>query len=175
MKSRTGFWASVIFLSAIPAALIVQTLTGRGAETVLHFSFAIASGLLALATLDIRMPLPLRVAGATAATSLACIFGLQALDNLIQNRSLSYIAFDILGQQPERLLIDTLLLWLAAAVLFDSRAHTRVLGFITVGAAIAVELYNYWLNCHGTNLDAEFAILKIVLLVPFVWLLVKNW
>ena len=47
-------------------------------------------------------------------------------------------------------------------------------GVATLSGAFAVEAYNYWLNYHGTTLDAEFAILKVVLLVPFAWLLLES-
>jgi hypothetical protein len=174
VKSNSGFLASIIFLAAIPAALIVQVLFGEGAETVLHFAFAAGSGLLALAAFDFRVPLPIRVAGVVVTASLAVIFFLQGISNLLQNPSLSYLAFDTLGQRPERLIIDALLLWLAAILFYESKGRARILGLITLGAAIAVEIYNYWLNYHGTTLDAEFAILKVALLFPFAWLLLES-
>jgi hypothetical protein len=55
-----------------------------------------------------------------------------------------------------------------------SEGRLRTLGIILVGIACAIEIYNYWLNYNGTTLDAEFAILKIGLLLPFVWLLVQS-
>jgi hypothetical protein len=174
MKSPRGFWASVVFLSAIPAALIVQMICGEGAETVLHFAFAAGAALLASAAFDFRTPVLLRMAGAAATGSLAVIFFLQGLGNILENAKLSYFAFDILGQRPERLLIDALVLFLAAILLYENNGRTRILGFITIGAAVAVEIYNYWLNYHGTTLDAEFAILKITLLIPFVWLMLES-
>jgi hypothetical protein len=174
MKSKSGFLASAVFLASIPAALIVQILLGEGAETVLHFAFAVGSGLLVLAAFDFRMPLAIRLAGVVVTASLAVIFFLQGVSSLVQNPSLRYIAFDILGQRPERLIIDALLLWLAAILFYESKGHTRILGLITLGGAYAVEIYNYWLNYHGTSLDAEFAILKVALLFPFVWLLLES-
>ena len=174
MRSKSGFLASAIFLLSIPAALIIQGLLGKGAETVLHFAFAAGSGLIAMAAFSFRMPLPIKVVGAVATASLAAIFFLQGLSGVFQNVSLGYLAFDILGQRPERLLIDSLLLLLAAIFFYESSGRTRILGIITVGGAVAVEAYNYWLNYIGTTLDAEFAILKITLLLPFVWLLLES-
>src|SRR5215213_1195625 len=118
MKTRKGYWASAVFLCAIPAALIFQTIFGSEAETVLHFSFAVGSGLLCLAAFDFRMPLPIRIAGAVVTSSIAIIFTLQAVSNLIQNTYLRHIAFDVLGQRPERLLINALLLWLVAVLFY---------------------------------------------------------
>jgi len=174
VRSKYGLLASAIFLLSIPVALLVQVLLGNGAEAVLHFAFAAGSGLLGVAALSFRMPVPIRVIGAIATGLLALIFFLQGLSDVLQNASLSWLALDLLGQRPERLLIDALLLLLAAILFYDSSGRTRILGAITVGGAIAVEAYNYWLNYLGTTLDAEFAILKIALLLPFFWLLIES-
>ena len=174
MRSRHGFWAAVVFLASIPAALLVEISFGGWAETVLHFAFAAGSALLALAAFDFQMPRPLQVAGAIAVGALAVVFFLQGLGNLTQNEALNRVAFDILGQWTERLLTDALLLLLASILIFASRGRTRILGLITVGGAFAVESYNYWLNYHGTTINAEFPLLKIILLTPFLWLLLES-
>jgi hypothetical protein len=174
MRSRAGFFAAIIFLSSIPAALIIQNIFGEGAETVLHFAFAAGSALLGKASFDFHTPLPVQIAAAAVTPSLALIFFLQGLSAVSQSGSFNYLAFDLLGQLPERLLIDLLMLWFVAILSWDSEGHTKLLGIITVGLAIAIEVYNYWLNYNGTTLDAEFAILKITLLVPFVWLLIES-
>ena len=67
-----------------------------------------------------------------------------------------------------------MLLLLAFILIFDSKGRTRVLGLITVGGAFAVEFYNYWLNYHGTTINAEFPLLKVVLLTPFLWILLES-
>ena len=46
--------------------------------------------------------------------------------------------------------------------------------FIVHCAFCTLHCFSYWLNSHGTALDAEFAILKIALRLPFVWLLLES-
>lgn len=67
-----------------------------------------------------------------------------------------------------------LLLLLASILIFASRGRARILGLITVGGAFAVESYNYWLNYHGTTINAEFPLLKVVLLTAFLWLFLES-
>jgi hypothetical protein len=77
MRSRYGFWAAVVFLASIPAALSIEISFGGGAEAVLHFAFAAGSALLALAAFDFQIPRLLQLAGAIAVGSLAVVFFLQ--------------------------------------------------------------------------------------------------
>lgn len=174
MKSRSGFWASVVLVGSIPAALAVQMVFGAGAETVLHFAFAAGMALLAFAAFDFHTPRLVSFAGASVTALLALIFFLQGLNDLVPSETLHYLAFDVLGQRTERLLTNAMLLWLAAILFWDSEGGTRILGFVAVGGAFAVEAYNYWLNYHGTTLYAEFAVLKIVMLAPFIWLMIES-
>jgi hypothetical protein len=174
MKSKIGSWASAIFLLAVPTALIVQIIVGTGVETALHFAFAVGAALLAIAAFDFRLPRPISVPGAAVAAALASIFFLQGSAGIVQNASLNYIAFDVLGQSAERLLVDAVLLWLAAILVFDGARRTRLLGIVTLSLAISVEVYNYWLNYHGASLDGELPILKLALLCPFVWLIFES-
>ena len=174
MKSVAGLLASICFLTLIPAALAVELIFGGGAEISVHFSLAAGSGLLALAAFGFGAPRYLAFAGASVAGSLSIIFLMQAIGFISANATLSYIAIDLLGQRPERLLTDALLIWFDCILMIDGEGKSRILGVVTIAAAIAVEIYAYWLNCYGSSLDAEFAGLKVVMLAPFIWLLVES-
>ena len=174
MRSIGGFWASICFLTMIPVALVVDTVFGGGADASVHFSLAAGSGLLAYSAFGFTTPRWVAAAGCVVAISLSIIFLLQAIVALFPNPTLSYIALDLLGQIPERMLTDLLLLWLACVLAFDSEGRSRLLGMVVLGAASTVEAYAYWLNYKGTSLDAKFAILKVVMLTPFIWLLVES-
>lgn len=174
MRSIGGFWASICFLTSVPLALAVDLLFGGGAEASVHFSIAAGSGLLALAAFGFEVPRFLTIGGACVALSLSIIFLLQAIVSITSNATLTYIAFDLLGQRPERLLTDALLIWFVCILIFDEEGKSKILGAVTIASAIAVEIYAYWLNYNGNSIDSEFAALKLVMLAPFIWLLVKS-
>lgn len=174
MKSVAGLLASTCFLTLIPLALAVDLLFGGGAEASVHFSLAAGSGLLAIAAFGFETPRYLAFAGASVAVLLSIIFLMQAIALISSNAPLTNIAFDLLGQRPERLLIDALLIWFAYILIIASEGRSRILGAVSIVPAIAIEIYAYWLNYHGSSIDAEFAGLKVVMLAPFIWLLVHS-
>lgn len=174
MKSVSGLFASICFLTLIPVALAVELLFGGGAEASVHYSLAAGSGLLAIAAFGFETPRYLAFAGASVAVSLSIIFLLQAIALINSNATLTNIAFDLLGQRPERLLIDALLIWFTFIIIIASEGRSRILGTVTIVSAIAVEIYAYWLNYHGSSIDAEFAGLKVIMLAPFIWLLFES-
>lgn len=193
MKSKLAFWSGVIFVAALPLAIVLQITVGANAEAVVHFAFAAGCGLLvgtawdhagfrrdiestASANADatcIRRPL-IGSVGIAVSALLGVTFLLQGISNCIENDQLHLIAFGILGQWPERVLVDAVVLWLAAIWFYGSRGKLRIFGLITFAACAAVELYNIYLNFHGTAIHIELPILKIVFLTPFVWLLLES-
>jgi hypothetical protein len=46
--------------------------------------------------------------------------------------------------------------------------------FAALSTAVCVRIYGYVLDYLGTSLDAEAPALKILLLLPFVWLLFES-
>ncbi len=109
-----------------------------------------------------------------AALALGTIFLLQAVALLIPNESLYYLAYPVLGQWLEGLLPDLVILWLAAMLLIDSQGKTRILGFVAMSMAVCFEVYSHIRRYLGTSLSAEAGTLKLLLLVPFVWLLFES-
>jgi hypothetical protein len=99
---------------------------------------------------------------------------LQGVALLIQNDSLTNLANQVLGQWLERWLVDLVILWFVALLLIDSQGKTRILGFVAMAIAVCVEVYSYILIYLGTSLDAEAPTLKVLLLLPFVWLLFES-
>src|SRR5436190_17372335 len=111
MRSLRGLCAATAFLLALPVALLSQALFGIDAEAAFHLMCAGGFVLLALAVLDFATPRWSAWTGGLAACALAVIFLLQGVSNLVPNDSLHSLAFDVLGQQPERVLPDLLLVW----------------------------------------------------------------
>lgn len=173
MTSRNGILASSIFLAAIPTALIAQAIFSAGAENVLHLMFGCGALLLASAAFRMTMPQPLRIAGAVVIGGLGITFLMQGVADLIGSEPMQRLAYHTLGQVVERIMVDATLLWFASTVIIISRGIIRLVGVISVGAAILVELYGNWLSYHGTTLNDEFAALKLVMLAPFFWLLLE--
>lgn len=175
MRSRYGFAASAVLLVSIPVAFMVEMAFDKGAETTLHLALATGAALLAVSNFDFRLPYLVKLAASLSAALLAVIFILQAITDIFALDSLRQIAFVTLGQLPERVLVDVILLGLAAILISDSSGLTRFVGILTVGSAVAVELYSYWLIHHGSTLDAEFGALKLAVLGPFIWLALESW
>ncbi len=171
MRSPLGLLAAIAFLFALPIAIGCQILFGSGAGTAIHFALAAGSVLLAFCVFDFELPRWMNWIGCVAALALGSIFLLQALAELIPIESLHYVAYQALGQWPEGWLPDVVLLWFVALLLIDSQGKSRILGFVVVSLAICLELYSHILRYVGTS---DIEILKLLMLVPFVWLLFES-
>jgi hypothetical protein len=77
----------------------------------------------------------------------------------------------VLGQQLESAFIDGLILWFVALLLRDSRGKTRLFGFAAMSIVVCSELYKHTLAYVGAE---PAGILKLTLLLPFVWLLLES-
>ncbi len=67
------------------------------------------------------------------------------------------------------MLTTLFIFWLVAVLLTASRGKTRILGFVAMAVVVCVEAYNYVLLYLG-----EAHALKILYLLPFVWLLLES-
>jgi len=76
-----------------------------------------------------------------------------------------------LGQWPEGWLPDVVILWLVALLVLDSQGKSRIFGIVAVSIAVCSELYSHTLRFLGTSPTAT---LKLLLLLPFVWLLIES-
>jgi hypothetical protein len=171
MRSSRGFFAAFVLLLGIPISLLGQVVFGIDVEITLHFVFALTAGLVALAVFDFKLPARITWMGCVSSGALAAIFLLQGVSQLIPNDALFYLAYQVLGQRLETALIDVLILWFVALLLGDSQGKTRMFGCVAVSIVVCFELYRYDLAYLGAE---PAGILKLILLLPFVWLLLES-
>jgi hypothetical protein len=174
MKSSRGFAAAILFLSALPVAVLYQMLGGHGGETVIHLFLAVGAGLLSSAISDFRTPVWAIWLGRFSIGFLAVIFGLQGLSELTRDDFLTDVAFQVLGQHVEGWLLTGFLLWCMIAVVVDGRGGAKILGLIAVPSAAVVRAFASILPLRGESLEATAPALKLIYLLPFVWLLVES-
>jgi hypothetical protein len=171
MRSPRGFFAALVLLFALPIAVLGQAVFGIEFEITFHFLLAISSGLIALAVFDFKLPAWITWLGSLSSGGVAAIFLLQGINGLFPSDALFYLAYRVLGQQPEAALVDGLILWFVALLFGDSQGKTRLFGGAALSLAVGYELYRYGLM----YLSAEPAgILKLTMLLPFVWLLLES-
>jgi hypothetical protein len=174
LRSPRGLLAAVVFLLAVPVALLCQILFGSGAGTTLHLALGAGSVLLSFAVFDFKLPRWINWIGCVSAGALGAIFLLQAVALLIPNDSLNYLAFDVLGQRLEGSLPDLIILWFVAMLLFVSQGKTRILGIVALSLAVGFEVYKYTLAYLGTPVEAQPQMLRLLMLPLFVWLLFES-
>src|SRR5687767_3839447 len=171
MRSPRGFLAAVVFLALLPIAILYQMFFDNGLEIVTHLVLATGSALIALAVFDFKVTRWITWVGCIAMSLLAAIFLLQGVALLVQNDSLSYLAFELLGQRLEVGLVDLLIFWFIAMLFMDSQGKTRILGFVTLSIIVCFEIYKYSLSYLG-EVPAEG--LKLLFLLPIVWFLLES-
>jgi hypothetical protein len=174
IRSPLGLMAALATLLALPIAIGYQILVGSGGETTIHFALAAGCLLLAFCFFDFELPRWINRTGCAAALALGTIFFLQALALLIPSESLFYLAYQVLGQWPEGWLPDLVILWFVAMLLIDSRGKTRILGLVAISLAVCFQLCSHILAFLGTSISAEAGTLRLLLLLPFVWLLFES-
>ena|SRR5215217_3698043 len=174
IRSPLGLLAAIAFILAVPLAFGCQVLLGSGSGIAIHLALGAGSVLLAFCVFDFKLPRWMNWAGCVAALALGTIFLLQAVALLIPNESLYYFAYGVLGQWPEVWLPDVVILWLVAMLVLDSRGKSRILGIVAMSVAASLEVYSHILTFAGTSLTEEAGTLKLLLLVPFVWLLIES-
>jgi|SRR5215218_2671751 hypothetical protein len=174
MRSPRGFLAAIGFLLALPIAVLCQVLFGSGSGVVVHLALALGSVLLSFAVFDFKLPGWMNWIGCVSAAALGAIFLLQGVALLIHSDSLTYVAYQVLGQWPEGLFPALLILWFVAMLVFDSQGKMRILGFGAMSIVVGFEVYRYTLAYLGTSLEAQPQMSRLLLLLPFVWLLFES-
>ena len=171
MRSPRGFFAALVLLFGLPIALLGQAVFGIDVEITLHFVLALTAGLVALAVFDFKLPRWITWLGSLSAGTVAAIFLLQGVSRLIPNDALFTLAYQVLGGPLESALVDGLMLWFIALVLRGSQGKTRLFGVAAVSIFGCFELYRYGLAFVGAE---PAGILKLTLLLPFIWLLLES-
>jgi hypothetical protein len=70
--------------------------------------------------------------------------------------------------------MDLIIFWLVALWLTDSWGKTRLLGLITLVSVVGLEVYSYYLSAVDSSLNTAAPALKLLYLLPFVWLLLEG-
>jgi hypothetical protein len=174
MRSARGVAASVHFLVALPLAVLGQLLFSVEPEAALHLVFAAGFLLLGLAFSDFAIPAWGRALGGAAAVTLAGIFLAQGVSQLTDNEGLRALAFEVLGQTVETLLINAVVVAFLLVLLRDSHGLSRVLGIAALAMVLGMELYAFVLPAVGVTPGAEPFNVKVLYLLPFVWLLLES-
>jgi hypothetical protein len=174
MRSPRGFLGAILILLALPIAVLIQVLFGSGSETTVHFVLAAGSALVAFSAFDFETPRWIAWIGCVSASALAAIFLAQGVGQLVGNDSLNHFLYQVLGSWPEGALITLLVLWLVAILLSASQGKTRILGLVALAIVVGLEVFRYVLLYLGTNLLLETPALKLLSLLPLVWLLLET-
>jgi hypothetical protein len=174
MRSRPGLFASIAFLLAFPLAALCEMVLGTGGEAVIHAALALGSALMSFAVFDFKTPRWATWMGSASTGVLAAVFFLQGLSEVVHDEALTYLAYQVLGQWLEGWLIDLFMVWCVVVLVVDRQATKRILGIVAMTTVVCARAYSLVLTYHGTTLDAEAPILKILWLMPFVWILFES-
>jgi hypothetical protein len=173
VRSPRGMLGAVLILLAVPAAVLTRVLVGSGDSVAVHLVLAAGSLFLALAVFDYGLPKWITWIGCAGIGGLAVIFLLQTVADMTQNDALNYLAYQVLGSWPERLLPDLFIFWLVALLLLDSRGWTRIFGFAAMAVVVGAEVYGYAMVVQG-DVDGQAGIVRALYLLPFLWLLLES-
>jgi hypothetical protein len=174
MRSRRGLFASIAFLLALPLAALYQRVFGAGGEAVIHGALAVGSALMSFAVFDFKTPRWATWMGSAATGVLAAVFFLQGMSEVTHHQALTHFAYQVLGQRLEGWLVDLFMAWCVVVLMLDKEATRRILGIVALAAVACVKAYSLGLAYQGTSLDTEAPILKLLWLLPFVWILLES-
>ena len=172
VRSLRGVLAASVCLLAVPVALLFQLIVGSGAEMVLHLVLGVGFLLTAFAVFDFGPTRWLPWVGCLSIGALGVTFLLQGISQLLHIDWLTYLAFQILGQEVEAWSVDVFLVWCGATVLLMSHGKVKLFGIGVMAVAVCAEIYSYGVRYFGSG--AVSPLLKLVLLLPFVWLLLES-
>lgn len=163
--SRAGVLGAVIVLLSVPLAVLAQLLAGVSSEISVHLLLAAGMALVALSAWRPDLPRRMAWAGVLTAAALGVVFLLQGLTDLTQSETLSALAYGILGQWPEKVLGDLLLVWFIGVNLLVGRGNTRRLGWVVLSVAACLEVAR---TLPGLGIGSSVPGV-VTFLVPFVW------
>ena len=171
MRSKLGLAASIAALATYPIALAAGVAIGESAATaVVHYVLGSAFVLLAAAMFDFGLNRWVTWLGATAAALFGGTFLLQGVADLTGIAALHWLAFDVLGQQLERILPDVVYIWFAALLLTSSTGASRLVGWVIVPTLFGLELA----ILIGVPIGIHVPSNVVTVFLPFVWLLIES-
>jgi len=171
MRSTLGLAAAVTGLLTYPVAMAAGMLIGEDAATsVVHFALGSAFVLLAAAMFDFGLNRWVTWLGAAAAAVFGGTFLLQGVADMTHLAFLDWLAFDILGQQLERVLPDVVYIWFAALLLTGSTGISRLVGWAIVPLLFGLELA----IVVGAQIGITVPFTILTVFLPFAWLLIES-
>jgi hypothetical protein len=170
VRSKRAFVGAAMIVLSYPAAIAVALLFGSGGDTVIHFVMGSGFVIFATSVFDFDLPRWVNVIGAAAAGAFGAIFLLQGVSDLTHLEGVRHVAFDVLGQQVERLLPDVVFLWFIALLLGASWGRSRILGWAVMVIVVGLEIATLVGLLFGVSLATGL----LVILLPFVWLLFES-
>jgi hypothetical protein len=172
MRSIWAVAAAVTMLLSLPLAVASQALGENAPDIVVHVVLGTGMLLLVRAVFDFGLPRWINVIGALSAGAFAVVFLLQALSSLFpENAALDDVAFGLLGDWPERLLVLGIDVWFVGLLLLGTQGRTRLIGWALIPILTAYHL----ISLAGAILAISVPNLGVFsLLIPFVWLLIEG-
>lgn len=169
MRSPRAFAASLILLVGIALALGAGMSIGYGAEAIIHIALALAFLLIAFAVFDFDLPEWINLIAGAAMAAFCAIFALQAAHDIAPSEPLRRLAFEVLGQTPEKALGYVFLVW-CLGVLVGGSGKTRLFGAVAFVVIVCAEIYSFVIAQSGQTPPGA---LKLLYLPLFVWLLLE--
>jgi hypothetical protein len=170
MRSVRGLVAAAAILLSYLTAIAVELLFGSGGDTVIHLVMGTGFVIFATSVFDFGLPRWVNVIGAIAAGAFGALFLMQGVSDLTHLEGLRHLAFDVLGQQVERLLPDVVYVWFVALLLGASQGRSRILGWVVMLIVVGLETA----ALAGLLLDTPKVSPMVALLLPFGWLLFES-
>jgi hypothetical protein len=172
MRSIWAVAAALTMLLSLPVAVASQALGENAPEVVVHVVLGTGMLLLVRAVFDFGLPRWINVIGALSAGAFAVVFLLQAVSRLFpENAALDDVAFGLLGNWPERLLVLGIDVWFVGLLLLGTQGRTRLVGWALIPILTAYHL----ISTAGAILAISVPnIGAFSLLIPFLWLLIEG-
>lgn len=171
MRSPRAAVGALALLLGVPIAFASAIILGQGAELIIHVALCVSFLMLAWSAFDFKMPVWIAAIACLAIGVLGIVFALQAASEALRSEELRHLAYDVLGQQLEKVLGYAFLLWCIALLCLASTGATRIFGAVTLAIALGVEIYSFvTINAGGQPSEA----LKLLHLPVFVWLLLEG-
>ena len=172
MRSIWAVAAALTMLLTLPLAVASQALGANAPEVVVHVVLGIGMLLFVRAVFDFGLPRWINVIGALSAGAFAVVFLLQALSRLFpDNAALYAVAFGLLGNWPERVLVLGIDVWFLGLLLLGTEGKTRLIGWALIPILTAYHL----ISLVGAILAMTVPSFGVIsLLLPFVWVLIEG-
>ncbi len=171
MQSLSGFLGSVVLVAGVVAAATVAIGFKGNPEPLLHLVLAATFFLVAAAAMDFLAPRWLALSGAAAMAAFAGIFLLQGVADLTQSAALDRLAFQQLGQIPERLFGYVFLAGCLFVLVRSRPGPVRTIGLAVAALIVAAEAYALVVTASG---GTSSGLVKLLYVPLFVWLLLES-